>query len=218
MNHRITALTQQKRNRQRVNIFLDGEYSFSLTRIVAAWLGVGMELSDEKIAQLQSEDERETAYQRVLNYIAYQPRTAQTVRQYLQRRKIHPDTIGWIMERLERSGLINDADYAQRFVGNRVETHPRGRRALFYELKRRGVPEDLIEESTKDINEEKLAYQAALHQARKYIHLEWKVYRQKMLRYLAQRGFDYETSSEAARRVWEEQRVTEPYQDEEAEP
>jgi len=73
MMHTITALTLQKRNRQRVSVFLDGEYSFGLARIVAAWLEVGQELSDEKIAQLRAEDEREVAYQRALRLIQYRP-------------------------------------------------------------------------------------------------------------------------------------------------
>ena len=42
MIQRITALKLQKRNHQRVNVYLDGEYAFGLTRIVAAWLAVGI--------------------------------------------------------------------------------------------------------------------------------------------------------------------------------
>ena len=63
MTRRITALKLQKRNHTRVNVYLDGEYAFGLARIVAAWLTVGTELSDEKIAMLQAEDQREMTYQ-----------------------------------------------------------------------------------------------------------------------------------------------------------
>ena len=54
MNHRITAIQAQKRNPQRVSVFLDGEFAFGLSRIVAAWLAVGQEISDEKIALLKT--------------------------------------------------------------------------------------------------------------------------------------------------------------------
>jgi len=53
MTKKITALKVQKRNPNRVNIYLDGEYAFGLARITAAWLHVGQELGDEKIAELQ---------------------------------------------------------------------------------------------------------------------------------------------------------------------
>ena len=46
---RITAIEPQKRDPDRVNIHLEGEYAFSLARIVAAWLQVGQDLSEEKI-------------------------------------------------------------------------------------------------------------------------------------------------------------------------
>ena len=59
MGKQITDLKAQKRNHQRVNVYLDGEYAFGLSRIVAAWLHVGQELSPEKIKELKLEDELE---------------------------------------------------------------------------------------------------------------------------------------------------------------
>jgi regulatory protein len=47
---KITALEVQKKNPNRVNLHLDGEFAFGLARITAAWLKVGDVLSDEKIA------------------------------------------------------------------------------------------------------------------------------------------------------------------------
>jgi regulatory protein len=59
---KITAIEVQRRTPNRVNIHLDGEFAFGLARIVAAWLKVGEELSEEKIEQLQAEDARERAF------------------------------------------------------------------------------------------------------------------------------------------------------------
>ena len=50
---KITAIEVQKRTPNRVNIYLDGEFAFGLSRIVAVWLRTGQELSEEKIEQLQ---------------------------------------------------------------------------------------------------------------------------------------------------------------------
>ncbi len=98
MIRRITALKLQKHNHQRVNVYLDGEYAFGLTRIVAAWLAVGTELAEEKIAQLQAEDGREMAYQRALNLINFRPRTEVEIRQNLRRHNLeeenHPIRLG----------------------------------------------------------------------------------------------------------------------------
>ena len=49
---KITAIVSQKGDPDRVNIHLDGEYAFGLAKIIAAWLKVGQELGEEKIASL----------------------------------------------------------------------------------------------------------------------------------------------------------------------
>jgi regulatory protein len=214
MNRRITALKLQKRNHQRVNVYLDGEYAFGLARIVAAWLAVGTELSDEKIAQLQADDQREAAYQRALNLINFRPRTEVEIRQNLQRHKMEEEIIQYVLQRLKENGLVNDAGFAQSWVDNRAELRPRSRRALAFELRQRGVDTAIIEQTIDHVDDSAMAYQAALRQAHKIKNLEWREFRLKMLRYLAQRGFSYEVSAEAARRVWEEQENRELLTDE----
>ncbi len=59
-----------------------------------------------------------------------------------------------------------------------------------------------------------MAYAAAKRQAPKIKNPEWREFRLKMLRYLAQRGFSYEISADATRRVWEELYNTEQLSDE----
>jgi regulatory protein len=204
MNHKITALSLQKRNRQRVNVFLDGEYAFGLARIVAAWLQIGQEISDEKITQLQFEDEREVAYQRALGFMQYRARSEAEIRQNLQRHAISPENIEHTLDRLKQSGLLNDAAFAQAWVENRTDLRPRGRRALSYELQQRGVDRQLIEETLLEVDDPALAYQAAAQRAGRFTNLEWKDFRVKMFRYLAQRGFDYEVSAPVIARIWEE--------------
>jgi regulatory protein len=214
MNRRITALKLQKRNHQRVNVYLDGEYAFGLARIVAAWLSIGTDLSEEKIAQLQAEDQREMAYQRALNLLNFRPRTEVEIRQNLHRHNIEEEIIQYVLQRLKDNGLVNDAGFAQIWVDNRAEIRPRSRRALAFELRQRGVDSAIIEQTLDKVDDSEMAYQAAQRQAQKIKIYEWREFRLKMLRYLAQRGFAYEVSAEAARRIWEELKNTEQITDE----
>ncbi|HEX7974306.1 MAG TPA: RecX family transcriptional regulator [Anaerolineales bacterium] len=204
MDHKITALTLQKRNRQRVNVYLDGEFAFGLARIVAVWLEVGQELSDEKIVQLQSEDSREVAYQQALKFLNYRPRAEGEIRKNLKEHAISEETINEVLERLKQNGLVDDLRFAQAWIENRSELRPRSRRALAYELQRRGVDRQLAEESLESLNDEELAYQAALKQSRKLTGLDWPDFRQKMYGFLARRGFNYEVSAPVAARIWAE--------------
>jgi regulatory protein len=71
----ITALRFQKRNKNRVNVYLDGQFAFGLVAIEAARLRVGQTLSDNDVARLQMRDEVERAYERALNFLSYRPRS-----------------------------------------------------------------------------------------------------------------------------------------------
>jgi regulatory protein len=204
MEHTITALSVQKRNPQRVNIYLDGEFAFGLARIIAAWLKVGEILSDEKIAQLQAQDGYEKAYQHALRYLSYRPRTRSEIAKNLRDFDTPDEVIESILEKLAQSGMVNDAQFAQAWVENRSAFRPRSRRALTFELRRRGVDPNIIEQSIAVVDEDALAYEAARKQAGKLRGLDWQLYRQKMFGFLARRGFNYEVSAAVISRVWAE--------------
>ncbi len=123
---KITGLKVQKKNTQRVNVYLDGEFAFGLRRIVAAWLSIGQELSDEKIAQLKADDAREEAYQRALRALDTRPRSAAEIRKKLLEHDIPEDLAEGVIERLKENRLLNDEQFAQAWIENRSEFRPRG--------------------------------------------------------------------------------------------
>ncbi len=204
MEHKITALTLQKRNRQRVNVYLDGEFAFGLARILAAWMQVGQTLSDEKIAQIKASDEREAAYQRAIKFLNYRFRTESEIRQHLQKHAVPENVLEDVIQRLQRAGLLDDRRFANAWVENRADLHPRSRRALAFELKQRGVDQQVIQQSLEQVDDDQAAYQAAIRQSRKLNELDWQDFRKKMYGFLARRGFDYETSAPVVKRVWNE--------------
>jgi len=204
MERKITALKTQKRNRQRINVYLDGEFAFGLSRITAAWLEVGQELSNEKIQELQAADEIEVAYQRAFKYLNYRPRSENEIWDNLRKHETPDEVIGDVIDRLHRNKLVNDVDFAQQWVENRSEFRPRGRRALSMELRRKGISTDIIDQVLQDIDEDELAYQAAVKQSRKYRLQDWEAYRVKMISFLARRGFNYEVARPVVEKVWKE--------------
>ncbi len=205
MDHKITALKLQKRNRQRVNVYLDGEFAFGLSRILTAWLQVGQEISDEKIAELQAEDSLEVAYQQALKFLNYRQRSEAEVRKNLESHQVSEANIENILERLRRGGLIDDGQFASSWVENRSEFHPRSKRALSFELRQRGLDQKAIDQALEEVDDEEMAYRAGLKQARKYQALEWPDFREKLTNFLLRRGFHYEVISQVVRRIWEEQ-------------
>jgi regulatory protein len=212
---KITAIQVQKRNPNRVNIHLDGEYAFGLARIVAAWLQVGQPLDEEKIAKLQAEDARERALQQALLFLSYRARSEKEIRQNLGKHEIPEVVIEETLERLRRDGFVNDKQFASAWVENRSTFRPRGRRALALELRQKGIDDSTIESALEEVDEEALAYEAGQKKARKLAlsppapaggskGQEWSEFRKKMSEFLARRGFSYSVIAPIVARLWGE--------------
>ena len=201
---KVTALQVQKRNPNRVNVHLDGEYAFGLARIVAAWLQVGQTLDNDKIAELQAEDARERAMQQALLFLSYRARSVKEIRQNLSKHEIPEAVIEDTIERLHQNGFANDKNFASAWVENRSTFRPRGRRALVLELRQKGIDDAIIESVLEEVDEEALAYEAGLKKARKLKGAEWNEFRKKTSEFLARRGFAYSVIAPIVKRLWDE--------------
>lgn len=194
MVKQITAIHAQKRNSNRVNIELDGEYAFGLSRMVAAWLKVGDDLSEERIQTLISSDISEIAYQNAIRLLDYRPRTAKEINQRLIQKGFSVEEVDRVIERLEKANLIHDQEYARMWVENRNEFHPRSQRLMRYELKNKGVDDNLIETALAESAEDNiLAVKAAAKYARKLDLHDRMVFRKRLSGFLERRGFSYHT-------------------------
>ena len=125
--------------------------------------------------------ELKLAYQRALHFLSFRPRAIKEIERNLRKHNVSDEVILEIVERLARNNLVNDKSFAQDWVENRSEFRPRGRRALRMELRQKGIQDDVIDEVLNEIDEEDLAYRAAIKADRKYRRLEWDEYRKKMI-------------------------------------
>ena len=212
---KITALVVQKRDPNRVNVHLDGEYAFGLARIVAAWLRVGQELDEEKLKRLQIEDARERAVQQALLFLSYRARSESEIRQNLRKHEMPEEVIEETLARLRQDGLANDGQFAQAWVENRSTFRPRSRRMLAMELRQKGLDDEAVSSALADVDDEPLAYQAGRKRASRLKGLEWADFRKKLSEFLARRGFSYPVIAPVVTRIWNETQKDEKSYEEE---
>jgi len=212
---KITAIEVQKRTPNRVNIHLDGEFAFGLARIVAAWLRVGQELSEEKIEQLQAEEARERAFQQAMLFLSYRARSESEIRQNLRKHEVPEPVIEQTLERLKQDGLANDDKFARAWVENRSALRPRSRRMMAMELRQKGLDAEAISSATESVDDEALAYEAAQKRVPRLKNLEWNEFRKKLSDFLGRRGFSYSVIAPVVTRIWNEARRDEQHYEEE---
>lgn len=200
--NKITRLAVQKKNPKRINVYLDNNFAFGLYRETAAWLEIGQKLSEEKIAELLAADQERDAMQKAIEYISYKPRTTMETRKKLQNAGFDDLLIEKTVSQLTQHGLLNDEDYANRWVEERSRIKPRSRRMLIYELRLKGISDDLIQSAVGDVDDFRSAYEIAEKRLYRYENLEKLDFRKKLGNYLAGKGFSYDVISETTQKIW----------------
>jgi regulatory protein len=193
MSGTITALKAQERSKDRVSVYLDGEFAFGLALIHALWLKIGQRLSDDEITELHEADTLEKAKVRALGLISYRPRSVQEVRQRLSRAGVDDAAIAGVITDLQSAGLLDDTAFSNSWVESRLDTSPRSKKMIAWELRRKGVNEATIHTSLQSVNDDSAAYQLALKRLPRLVKLATaRERRQKLTEHLARHGFSYD--------------------------
>jgi regulatory protein len=207
---KISAIEVQRNNPDRVSIFLDGHFAFGLTQASASRLQVGQDLSEEHIRSLQGEDARERAYRQALLYLSFRPRSEAEIRKNLRKHLVLDPVIEETLERLRKDRYADDHQFARLWVENRNTFRPRGRQALILELRQKGIDDETIQAAVAGVDEDSLAYSAAIKRAPRLQNLPQGEFRKRMTDFLARRGFTYSVISAVVARVWNAARSMEP--------
>jgi regulatory protein len=203
----ITGLAvSRSRREKRVNVFLDGEFAFSMLSEVALkeQLKVGQELAADRLKELAEADSFQKCLNAAFRYLAYRPRSESEVRQRLRRHGFEGDCIEKTLARLKEQGLVDDAAFARFWKDNRESFSPRSRRLTRLELQRKGLNNDIIEPIINEVDDSDAAYRAAVKKARHLSSADYQDFRRKLAEHLRRRGFGYDIARDTANKVWKE--------------
>jgi regulatory protein len=198
MEKTITCLEAQKNHPDRINVYLDGEFAFGLSRYIGAWLYTGQKIDERKIKALTIDDEKERALQSALRFIGYKQRTEAEVINKLEDLNYSSIVIDAIMQELKEKKYVDDKEFAVQWIETRGESHPRGKNLFLFELRKKGIPADVIEEAMKNFPDEAIM---ALKLGKKYLNrflsLSDDDFRKKMTGILLRRAFPYPVINES---------------------
>jgi regulatory protein len=203
---KITALSRGKRDKKRMNVFLDGKFAFSLAAELAASEGlrVGQELGGQQAAALTKAEQFQRGVTAAMRYLSYRPRSKAEMKDKLYRRGFDEDTTNRVILRLEGQGLIDDAAFACFWQENRQAFRPRSQWLIRTELRRKGVAETITEDATLNLNDAESAYRAAEGKAHHLASLGYQTFRRRLGDFLRRRGFSYGVINQTINRIWQE--------------
>ncbi|MBP7734692.1 MAG: regulatory protein RecX [Spirochaetes bacterium] len=113
-------------------------------------LETGRSIDATEYAQLSVESQRYRCKAMALNYLAICPRSALEMERYLGKKKFDRDIIREIVNAITRAGYIDDADYAARYIENKLRKKLVGKQLLARELQKKGISRQIINHALKE--------------------------------------------------------------------
>ncbi len=194
----ITEITPQAKDKTRCNIYVDGRFCCGLTleTVVKNRLKAGQTVTEEGLAQMQLESEKETALNKALNHLSATRKTEKQIRDFLTKKGYLPVVCDYVAEKLRGYDFINDGEYAQAYTESAAKR--KGGRLIRMELKSKGLSEAAIDGALSALDGE-TERQAATELAQKYMRGKpWdRASLQKAYRYLMGKGYSYEVAKDA---------------------
>lgn len=215
---KITNIKQAVKNENRVNVYVDGKYSFSLdiAQLVDFKIKVGQEISESDLKEFKQASEFGKLYQRTLEWVLTRPHSIRETKDYLYRKIRNSSSVALraarpslttseehsdfpnketmsgfsdaIIERLIQKGYLDDLKFAEYYVENRFVKKGISKKRLQMELMKKGVSREIIEQVLE------VSSRNDEEEIMKMIAKKRNKYDdEKLIQYLCRQGFHFET-------------------------
>jgi regulatory protein len=144
---RITAIKQQVKNPERVSVFVDDKYSFSLSldELLQQKIKNGDELGKGDIKRLQKLSADGKLKMRSLEWLLSRPRSTREFRDYLYRKKTDQALVDKLIKDFTDRGYLDDRKFGEWFV-ELQKRRQKSDRAVRAELFKKGIDRELTDE------------------------------------------------------------------------
>lgn len=201
----ITAITKE-RGRLRVVINEDSEVLVPVSLFRERPLSVGDAIDMEEYDQWLLLRQYRHALDRAVAFLAGRARSRREMEERLLRSGYRPCTVEMVLFKLEKEGLLDDADFARQWVDARSARRT-GRGRIAQELRRKGVSAQEAEEALEALSEED-QLEGAMALVEKALSRvpsgeDSRKTAARITAMLARRGYGYDVAREAISRVME---------------
>ena len=199
---KITKIEPQVKNKDRVNIYLDGEFKlgYSLELAMLNHLKNDVEISDEQLEQLVFENEKTQALNKAVTLLGKNLKTRRQMRTYLNDKGYSKTIVDYVLEKLSEYNYINDINYAKIYI--RSVKNKYGKVKIIANLRQKGVSDKDIDEVMQEFESDTDSIMAL---AQKY--MKNKEVNQdnvaKLYRHLLSKGFGYDEVNSVVREIKE---------------
>ena len=198
LNGKVTEIEAQKKNSERVNVYVNNQFSFacSLELVYKYGLQKNKNIDEVEIKGIAEEDNIIKGKNLALKFIEKSYKTEKQLRDKLLEKGYEEESIIRIISFMKEYGFIDDVRYTAAYIKDKIRQQ--GSKRVKFSLVRKGIAEELIKDKLSQVPEE-LEENNALILAEKKLKVLMKsekdvkkIYK-KIGDYLIRSGYDYST-------------------------
>lgn len=197
----VTDIKPQK-NGKRVNVYLDGKFAFGidLVNLVSEKVKVGSEFSEAEIETIVKKAELQKVGDKLVEYSTLRPRSKKEISDYLKRKKVPEFLHSDLLARLYRIGVVDDAEFAKWWIGQRLEFKTKSKRELINELRVKGIEGAIIEQVVDNfqIDDSKSAKKIIEKYSYRWAKIGREERKRKIISLLSRKGFSWDVIEKIA--------------------
>lgn len=202
----ITKIEVQKRNKERVSIFIEGEYAFSCSAELVYTHGLksNKAVNIEKLQEVVCEDNFLKCKNDALKTIERSYKSEKEILDKLFKKEYDEKTIVRTMQFLKSYNFLNDEQFAAMYIKDKIKNQ--GKNKIKHSLLRKGIDEVMLEDKLREVDNSSQLKTALKLVEKKHKTLSKtetdnrKIY-SKLWEYLLRNGFDKDIIEETISKV-----------------
>lgn len=189
---KITAIKQQVKNPERVSVFVDGKYEFSLSldELVKYKLKNNLELDKADVKRFKKISADGKLRARALEWLLNRPHSEREFRDYLYKKKVEPEQIENLVGEMTEKGYLDNSKFAAWFT-ELQSRRGKSDRAIRAQLFKKGIGREMADEATTENAGDELDRLKAMIQKKRKLS-RYQNDPQKLAKYLTSQGFSWQ--------------------------
>lgn len=212
---KITDLIPQKKNPNRVSVFIDGQFGFGLSQQIRFEhrLEIDKQIDQKTVSELIEQDQLSRLVERMLRFLSFRPRSEKEVSDhFLYKAKLtdlneseieqaeYQKSIGKAIGKLKKLGQLDDTEFVSWWVDQRNRFKPKGVPLLKAELFQKGISRELVDSffekyATSGESDMEAALRSISKKLPTFQKLSHEEFRKKVSQFLLRRGFGWDIVS-----------------------
>ncbi|MFA4838476.1 MAG: RecX family transcriptional regulator [Candidatus Neomarinimicrobiota bacterium] len=203
--YRITAITHQEKRKDRLSVFLDGKFAFGIAADTSATfpLATGQSVSGKQVRIILFHEAFEVAKDQAIRFLTIRMRSQREVELYLRRKQTEAAVTRRVVQYCLEHQYLDDRAFAGAFIRDQLHLNKSGILKIKSALRQKGVSGEIIDELLKSMEPEidELAIAVKIGEKKLKTLKDENTRRQKLMRFLIQKGYRSETVIKAVSRL-----------------